>query len=185
MSRATPLRQAESNFNSSDRVNAELFALTYGSLVSRLIKDAETIPEVNRQLELMGYNIGQRLIDDFLSKTDVSCDTIRETAEVVAKAGFKMYLGIVCDVGNWAAGDKEFSLFVYENPITDFVELSDEYQNLHYLNLICGVIRGALEMVRYKTNCFLIKDSLKGDEFTEIRVEVLEYVLDEYVPDDA
>jgi UTP-glucose-1-phosphate uridylyltransferase len=43
------------------KVNAELFTLTYGSLVMQLIRDFEDIALVNEQLEKMGYNIGERL----------------------------------------------------------------------------------------------------------------------------
>ena len=32
-----------------------------------------------------------------------------------------------------------------DNPLTDFVELPEGYQNLIYCNMLCGVIRGALE----------------------------------------
>jgi hypothetical protein len=35
-----------------------------------------------------------------------------------------------------------------DNPMVDFVELPEQYQQLSYSNLLCGVIRGALEMVR-------------------------------------
>ena len=49
---------------------------------------------------------------------------------------------------------------------------------------MCGVLRGALEMVRIRSTCSIIKDALKGDDYTEIRVEVLEIIQDEYVPDD-
>lgn len=34
-----------------------------------------------------------------------------------------------------------------DNPLTEFVELPDEYRPLRYSNLLPGVIRGALEMV--------------------------------------
>ena len=35
-----------------------------------------------------------------------------------------------------------------DNPLTDFVELPEGYSGLIYCNVLCGVIRGALEMVR-------------------------------------
>jgi hypothetical protein len=35
-----------------------------------------------------------------------------------------------------------------DNPLADFVELPEEYRPLCYSNLLPGVIRGALEMVR-------------------------------------
>lgn len=67
--------------------NAELFALTYGALVVQLIQDYEDYEEVNKQLEKMGYNIGTRLIEDFLAKSSLGrCADFREVGEVVAKA---------------------------------------------------------------------------------------------------
>lgn len=66
--------------------NAELFALTYGALVVQLIQDYEDYAEVNKQLEKMGFNIGTRLIEDFLAKSGLGrCSDFREVGEVVSK----------------------------------------------------------------------------------------------------
>ena len=61
--------------------------LTYGTIVAQLCRDFEyNYPEVNKQLDKMGYNIGLRLIDDFLAKSNMGrCGNFRETAEVIAK----------------------------------------------------------------------------------------------------
>ena len=41
------------------KVNAELFALTYGALVTEVVGDADgNVDEINEQLEKIGYNIG-------------------------------------------------------------------------------------------------------------------------------
>ncbi len=53
-----------------------------------------------------------------------------------------------------------------------------------YSNLICGVIRGALDMVNMKVNCYFVKDQLRGDSQTEIRLELKEIVKDRYEDDD-
>jgi len=52
-------------------------------------------------------------------------------------------------VSSWAADEKSFSLIFDENPLADFVELPEEgpYEKIWYSNVLCGVIRGALEMV--------------------------------------
>ena len=63
------------------------------------------------------------------------------------QVGFKMFLGVVPTVGNWSAKGDEFSLILDQNPLVDFVELPETHQGLLYSNIICGVIRGALEMV--------------------------------------
>ena len=53
----------------SKKLVGELFTLTYGSLVSQLIKDFEKDEDVNQQLEKMGNNIGIRLVEDFMAHT--------------------------------------------------------------------------------------------------------------------
>ena len=56
------------------------------------------------------------------------CADLRETAEVIAKVGFKMFLGVAATVGGWANEDSEFSLYLDDNPLVDFVELPDHLQ---------------------------------------------------------
>lgn len=70
-----------------DKVSAELVTLTYGTIVAQLCKDYEyNYPDVNKQLERMGYNIGIRLIEDFLAKSSApSCTNFREVSEMIAK----------------------------------------------------------------------------------------------------
>lgn len=58
-----------------------------------------------------------------------------------------MYLGLTPAVSNWSAAGDEFSLLFESNPLTEFVELPPGHSNLNYSNLMCGVLRGALEMV--------------------------------------
>lgn len=72
-----------------DKVNAELVTLTYGTIVAQLCKDFEAdYLEVNRQLDKMGYNIGMRLVEDFLAKANSpACANFRETAETISKVG--------------------------------------------------------------------------------------------------
>lgn len=64
-------------------------------------------------------------------------------------------------MSNWSAGNDEFSLMLEGNPLTEFVELPEGAgQKLSYNQMICGAIRGALEMVRsissLKINCLII-----------------------------
>ena len=62
--------------------------------------------------------------------------------------GFKMYLGIAPTLTAWSADGKECSIIIENNPLSAWVELPDNHPRLLYSNLICGVIRGSLEMVR-------------------------------------
>jgi hypothetical protein len=70
-----------------DKVNAELVTLTYGTIVKQLCDDYESdYVEVNRQLDKMGYNIGQRLIEDYFAKSGAAaCSNFRDTAEAISR----------------------------------------------------------------------------------------------------
>jgi hypothetical protein len=120
------------------------------------------------------------------------------------QVGFKMFLGINVEVRSTArarrgaraevapappqvvpgSSEREFSLQLGENPLAEFVELPDEYSKLEYSNLLCGVLRGALEMVQMRVECSLVKDVLWGDEVTEIRVVLKEMLEEEYHDDE-
>jgi len=127
--------------------NSELFSLTYGSLVAHLVNDLENTEGVNKQLERMGYNIGVRLIEDFLAKTSSGrCYDFKDTAEKIQLA-FRNYLGVTPTVSNWNSQYDEFSLVFTVIPLTEFVELPDNCLDIKYCNILPGIIRGACEMV--------------------------------------
>uniref|UniRef100_A0A8D2APA2 Trafficking protein particle complex subunit 3 n=1 Tax=Sciurus vulgaris TaxID=55149 RepID=A0A8D2APA2_SCIVU len=126
-----------------------------------------------------GYNIGVRLIEDFLARSNVGrCHDFRETADVIAKVAFKMYLGITPSITNWSPAGDEFSLILENNPLVDFVELPDNHSSLIYSNLLCGVLRGALEMVQMAVEAKFVQDTLKGDGVTEIRMRFIRRIED-------
>lgn len=190
-----------------DKVNAELVTLTYGTIVSQLCVDYDyDYTQVNQQLEKMGYNMGVRLIEDFLAKTSIArCGSFRDTAEMISKVGFKIFLNITPTVTNWTADNKSFSLLFDENPLADFVELPDDgraQDELWFSNILCGVLRGALEMVcdlksskgkqanayekqvQMSIEAHFVSDILRGNDTTEMRVTLLRYIEDEMPPDD-
>lgn len=160
-------------WNKVPKVNAELFALTYGALVTEVIRDAdENLSSVNEKLEKIGYSIGIRCVDEFLAKSNAPyCKSLAETAEVLGKTAFRMFLGIMVDVTQHSSTC--FSLNFQDNPLSLFVELPEQYKDeLEYSILYCGVIRGALEMLNYKVECTFVKSPLKGDDIHEIKVDV-------------
>jgi len=172
----------EQTFAQVEKINAELFVLTYGAIVSTALKEhGMNVDEVNKYLELTGYNIGVRLIDEFLARSGVRCGDLKETAEVIAKVGFKMFLGVTAQVVGFDAEKKEFSLVLEDNPLIDFVELPDDCKGLNYCNVLCGVIRGALEMVQMSVVCTYERCVLRGDEVSEIKV-VLKEILADAIP---
>ena len=208
MSKSNITAVGHSLWSKMPKANTELFALTYGSLITELLKDYDQdIHEINNQLDRIGYSIGVRCIDELLAKCEVNgidigpCNTLESTAEVIAKVGFRCFLGMTCDVTN--VTDKSFSLFLFENPLSIFVELPEnspddenvdggefdaggeglsgamkaarpDWTQLKYSNIYCGVIRGALEQVNLKVTCDFVRDVLRGDDVNEIRVELKE-----------
>lgn len=83
-----------------------------------------------------------------------------------------MFLGITPEVASWNKENNAFSLLFTDNPLVDFVELPPRYLDLQYCNILCGVIKGALEMVQLQVECNFVRDVLKGDEISELRVEL-------------
>lgn len=168
-----------------EKINSEVLTLTYGAIVTQLIKDYKDVKVVNAELEKMGYNIGVRLVDEFLAKSGVtSCSNFRETAQVIAKIAFKMFLGITAEPVKWTDDGKQFSLVFKGNPLVDFVELPPQYSELNYDNILCGVIRGALQMVNLIVECEYVQSELRGGSESEIRVTLKEIVVEEVFEDE-
>ena len=87
------------------KISYELFTLTYGAFVAQLIKDNDNCEQVNKQLDQIGYNMGIRMVEDFLARSPhvTRCNDMRQTADVLAKQAFKMFLGVQPQVANWNA----------------------------------------------------------------------------------
>lgn len=113
-----------------------------------------------------------------------TCRDFEETAESIAKVGFKMFLGVTANVTNWNKDKTQFSLVFSDNPLNDFVELPDKMKKLNYSNILCGVIRGALEVMQMRVDCSFVRCPLQGDDTSEIRVTLKEMLKEEAPKDD-
>lgn len=50
--------------------------------------------------------------------------------------------------------------------------------SLWYSNMLCGLIQGSLEIINYKVKANFVKDTLRGDDSTDIRVKLIEKMQD-------
>merc|ERR1711907_419596 len=134
----------------------------------------------------MGFNMGQRMVDEFLSRSGITqrCTDFAETCDVVAKVGFKMFLGVRADLANWNADKTECSLLLGESPLIEFVELPESLGGLWYSMLVCGIIRGALDMLNTQVKTEPVKCMLRGDAVNEYRISLIEEVREIYVADE-
>jgi hypothetical protein len=72
------------------------------------------------------------LIDEFLAKSGINnCQDFKDTAEVIAKVAFKMFLGINVDVSHWNAENTICSLLIYENPLTGKQRTTHTHTHTH------------------------------------------------------
>lgn len=55
--------------------------------MSQMLRDFENVDDVNKQLERVGYNMGMRLIEDYLSRTNsLRCHDMKDTADKIQQA---------------------------------------------------------------------------------------------------
>jgi trafficking protein particle complex subunit 3 len=121
--------------------------------------------------------MGCRMVDQFFSAQPQTefCKDFKQTMEMIGKVAFKQFLGVYAEVTGWDSQGKSCRLVMKENPLADFVVLPQKYSNsLWYTNVVCGIIRGALDMINIPVKAYYIKDVLRGDDSNEIRVELLE-----------
>ncbi|KAM5256089.1 trafficking protein particle complex subunit 3-like protein [Ctenodactylus gundi] len=158
------------------KINKDLFVLTYGALVAQLCKDYQRDEDVNKYLDEMGYSIGTRLVEDFLARSCVRrCHSFSEIIDIIAQVAFKMYLGVTPSVTCNNPSRNEFSLILDQNPLAEFVEeLPAGRPSLSYCSLLCGILRGGLEMVHLAADVRFLQDRLKGDSVTEIGIRFLQ-----------
>lgn len=174
---AQGLRAGDIAFARMEKVNAELLSITYGSLVSELLRIKGDSSNIQADIERIGHNIGVRLVDEFLAKSSSQpCQSFRDVMESLSKVGMKMFLGVDADLVE--LGPKSFMITFAENPLNDFVELPRELKEtgFSYSILYCGIIKGALDQLHMKVDCRFCKDVLRGDDTNAIQIDLVDII---------
>lgn len=90
-----------------------------------------------------------------------------------------MFLNTTAEVEKWDDKLNSCCLVLNDNPLAEFVILPPACQNtLWYSNILCGIIRGALDMISIDVKAYFLKDTLRGDDKTVIKVELIKKEVD-------
>lgn len=152
----------EEGWKKSEKISSDLCVLTYAAIVAQIVRDSKGNAQLaNGQLERLGKNIGKRLIEEYLCKSAIACDSERnfgKTLSHLAKA-FKVFCGIEASVVPQTQTN-EHCIEIDQNPFEDWVDMPQEdfpgcasNGPLNYSQMICGMIVGALEMIQMNVEC--------------------------------
>ena len=146
----------------------------------KLVDDFEgDVSRVNAQLDTSGFNMGQRLVDEFLARTPNlrACTNFTATLHAVA-SGLRLFLDIPATVAT--PNPRTGVLSFYRNPLAEFATIPNHLRGLQFSQLLCGAIRGALAAVNIRVACSFERDMLMGLPSSSIRVVLEEHQPEEY-----
>ena len=168
---------------------SELLSFLYGGLIVRLYKDLNDPEEINKKVEQIGFSMGQRLIDDVLVKLGKLQELPKKNfIDQIVGQIFTSFLGIP-DYNFQKTKDGENDCNEYEitfktNPLNLFVELPEKLKTLWYSNLICGIIRGAFDVIFIEVETHFEKDTLRGDNINLIKFTIKQFIEEKFVEEE-
>lgn len=138
-------------------INSDFFVLTYGAIVASLVDDLKDPEEVNRHLDTLGFNIGCRMIDEFLAATpSIHCTQFHQTAQGIC-AALTMFLGCRdVKLSTVQTDSGSYEIKVMDNPLERYCKLPSQLGNLSFSQIICGAIRGALSMIGFNVKVTIV-----------------------------
>ena len=174
----------ENSYLERKQIKIDLITFMYGGLLVRLTKDIKDISELNTKIENIGYNIGKRLVDDLIDDFHKNIDQSNQDKlmEKLICQLTQYYLGIIGKYNQTA--EKEYHLTFTENPISLYVELPESLEGLCYSNIICGILRGMLEISGFEIKCELVKDKMKGDDINDLKITLVKYIEERFIDDE-
>ena len=141
------------------------------------------LDEINRKTEEIGYNMGKRLLDDIIDDLKDKYDPSNsKMMEILIKQLLQNYLGILPEIKQ--ISEKEYHILFVKNPISFYVELPEHLNALCYSNIICGIIRGMLEVAGYEVTCEFVKDTVKDDDVNDIKLTFVKIIEEVFIDDE-
>lgn len=179
----------EKAYESMTKVSAELFALTYGSLMTQILADQNCdIEATNQKLEQIGFSMGSRMVDEYFARSpDGTCKKFSQTGDMIACVACPMFFGLPATCTHITdAASPTYCLSLgdpFSAPHTLYQDLPDHLLGnrlpgapadapppLSPSRLLAGMVRGALEMIFFRATVTVEKEGVWGD--SEIRIRV-------------
>jgi hypothetical protein len=127
-------------------------------MVARLCRRHD-VDTVNQKLDRMGHSIGIRIVDEYLAKTgSVPAPDFAGRMQNIAKVAFRMFLNVNASVQDLNPELTSCKFVLESNPLVRFAVLPDGLSALRVSQLLCGVIRGALEVLGMRVEASVYYD---------------------------
>jgi hypothetical protein len=157
-----------------EKGSGDLLLQLYGSFMRSMWKEFQDPRKMTAYQLKFSKDIGSRLADEFFARSGIGrCRDLKESAEVITKAAFKMFLNITPAISDFSADSREYSLVFEEDPLTENVVLPDYLVRGHFhysSGFYAGAIQGAYEAIGIQVECSVLSDKLLGDDKTVVRV---------------
>lgn len=179
----------EELWKKTEKANAEFFAQLYGSLVKSMWQEFNDPARMTAYQQKMAKDMGARMAEEFFARSGLGrCKDMKESADVLGKAAFKMFLNITPSVGDWSGDGKAFTLTFEEDPLADgnvvlpeaLVRGAFSYSGGFY----AGAIVGAFEAMGVNLQVDVQSDKLLGAEHTALRISFLSLEAESAPPED-
>ncbi|KAL0231987.1 hypothetical protein PCE1_002983 [Barthelona sp. PCE] len=170
------LKASEAAYSKLPKVSSELLTLTYGVFIQQIFKTTYRIEDVNAKLLEIGQNMGLRIVDDFLSHIVFErCSSFTETCQILVGSGFMYFFGVSGTILSWNEENSQCVFLLKHNLLNNFVEIPAHLEGLKYNNMLCGVIKGALNAINFKVKVEEVESTVYGanDDVFSISLEEL------------
>lgn len=135
----------------NEEVCMELMSLTYGSLVTSVVKSTNNIDDANEKLKKIGENIGNCIVDSLLVSYDYDVREFQNTKKLIDTYLAKCFkFDFKSEVEN-----DVITITVTGGDLTKYVYIPQVYKKLKYINPIIFSIKQIYAMIHYDVNISL------------------------------
>jgi hypothetical protein len=151
------------------------------------VKDTSNADDANAKFVKIGTAIGNSIADDLVVKHPGGPDLFRFrtlclACELLADYAFRTYLGITATCLKPTNTRVVIRPSDQNIPATRFATIPPEYEGLVYLMPLLGAIKSIFAMFHYSVDVTMKSDRLRGDQFHDIEIELIEGMKDALPP---